>query len=374
MWVPSMEATSGLKLADIKSKMVSGSMLAGGEARAKEDEEGGGNVEQLQDKNVSIQTSPQGALKPVTVKTPDADKLKVKVEFFFESQSRTTKMFTEWVLVNVVSAQGMNEIMDIEMVPWGSMRLVGTLDNAKPLVVTKDANGTHFTGSEPQFLCREGPSECEGNAYHACISGMYRGIKQAFSVETCMITSACAAGESPASDSIVATGTSSERLCRGIPSEVAPQCFEDLGGDTMSYEKVKECATSPKGMLLLLEAMSKTTSLDPKPSHWPWITIDGDPLNKTELTLLGKSVCDRYVRKAAPLLGITDLAKVPMPLGCFFFPNEPPIFPEFGQPWIPITVMYIVGGLVFVIGVGVLAYWKWSASREGMEYEPVDEH
>jgi len=332
-------------------------------------------LDQLQDKNVSVpvQASPQGALKPVKVQKDVAARLKVRVEFYFESQSRGAKMFTEWVLVNVVSAQGMEDIMDIDMIPYGNTRLVGTLDNTKPLVVSKDENGTHFTGSEPQFFCPHGPSECEGNAYLTCLNEIYKGKKEAFSVETCIITSTCAEGESPASDSIVATGNPSGHLCKGIPSEVAPRCFQDLGGDELDYEKVKECATTSEGLLLLLEDMEKTQNLDPQPTHWPWITIDGDPLNRTELTLLGKSVCDHYVVKAAAALNIDNLHDIPKPLGCFFFPNEPPIFPESGQPWLPITVMYIVGSLVFVVGVGVLAYWKWSLSREGVEYDALDE-
>ena len=383
MWVPSRVSTSELKLADMKSTIVSGSMLAGeggggegGGGRASvDDKEGGGHLDRLQDKNISVpvQASPQGALKPVRVRKDVAEKLKVRVEFYFESQSRSSKMFVEWVLVNVVSAQGMSDIMGIDMIPWGNTRLVGTLDNTKPLVVSKDENGTHFTGSEPQFLCPHGPSECEGNVYLACLNEMYKGEQEAFAVETCIITSTCADGESPASDSIVATGNPTGHRCKGIPSEVAPRCFQDLGGGKLDYEKVHQCATTPEGMLLLFKNMERTQNLDPRPTHWPWITIDGDPLNRTEQTLLGKSVCDHYVAKAAAALSIENPQEIPKPLGCFFFPNEPPIFPESGQPWLPITVMYIVGSLVFVVGVGVLAYWKWSASREGMEYEPVDE-
>lgn len=354
-WVPSGR-TSSEKLADMKRDVVSGSMLAGSS-----------RVEQL-DGNVTLQKSPQGPLESVHFQAPEGKEYRVQVEFFFEIQSHATKMFTEWVLVEVVNAAGMKEVMNLKMVPWGNTKIVQS--DGKPIVVSGDGNATKFEGGGPKFLCQHGPSECEGNTYLSCISDMYPDIDQWFSVETCMITSSCAEGESPASDSVVATGAAIKRLCKGQPADTAPSCFRQVGYG-MDLEKVKECVHSPYGLKLLLENMDRTARVVPKLTHLPAVTIDGVILNRTQLMLMGKSICERYVHKAGPLMGIDDLRQVPRPLGCFFFPNEPPLFPEFEENYLPIKIMYAAGGLVFVLGVGVLAYWKYM-SMSGQEYEQVD--
>uniref|UniRef100_A0A7S0TV25 Uncharacterized protein n=2 Tax=Hemiselmis andersenii TaxID=464988 RepID=A0A7S0TV25_HEMAN len=344
-------------LADLKQSgfVHHGSMLAGGGVNSSG--------------AVHLQSSPEGPLAPVKFEPPTGTDYKVKVEVFVESQSPRCKLYTEWVLGEVVRSQGMLDIMNLSIVPWGKTRLLQK--DGKPTVVVGQGEATKFEGPEPQFLCEHGPSECEGNAWMACIQQLYPDVHQWFRVLSCMLTRTCAEGETPAHDSVAHTGAGPSRACGGMPKDVAPRCIEEVGYG-MDAGKVEQCVHSPRGLKLLLENMDRTEAVHPKPWHLPWVVVDGMPVNHSQSMLLGKTVCDTYASKVRPFVPlINGTARVPQPLGCFFFPDEPPIFPQLKTNSLFITILWVGGGLVFVAGISILAYWKYSTIQSQREYEEV---
>lgn len=137
----------------------------------------------------------------------------------------------------------------------------------------------------------------------------------------------------------------------------------------MNLDTIRQCAHSPQGTKLMLENMGRTQSLDPPAKFFPWVVMDGITLNSTESLLLGKTVCQRYVEKVRPYIN----GSVPQPLGCFFFPDEPPNFPDMQPNYPGIGILWVMGATIFVVGIAILAYWKYTTMRvAGREYQEIN--
>lgn len=139
---------------------------------------------------------------------------------YFESLSQACKVFTEWVLVGVVGSEGMLDITELRMIPWGNAKLLQ--ERNKPTVVVGEGNVTRFEGAVPKFLCENGAPECEANAWIGCVQDLYPDVHQWFRVVSCMLSHGCAEGEAPTEDSVAHTGSASSVPCGGMPVEVAP--------------------------------------------------------------------------------------------------------------------------------------------------------
>ena len=99
------------------------------------------------------------------------------------SQGQASKLFTEWVLVQVVGAPGMTSIIHLMMFPWGQCSIVNK-DIKRPVNVDVEyinnysATNVTLRSGWPAFLCEHGPSECEGNAIMSCVQALYPDLQQ----------------------------------------------------------------------------------------------------------------------------------------------------------------------------------------------------
>ncbi|EKX44324.1 hypothetical protein GUITHDRAFT_139864 [Guillardia theta CCMP2712] len=316
-------------------------------------------------------TSAQGKkvipLRHVSFSPPEGVDYHVDVDVYMESQGRASQMFVEWVLMPVIEAPGMKDIVRLHLYPSGNT-LVKDMDPKVPSVVkvdgsnsTEDVNITLESGF-PEFFCEHGPSECVGNAILSCVEDAYPALEDWFPVSSCIIVRTCADGEVPLIDSVAHTGSSSSHVCQGMPSEVALQCIDEFGGG-MSVKKIADCMHSKRASELLLRNLYKTKTFLPPIQSSPWIVVDGKVLNspnRTHIFLLGKAICDAYVSKVQPYVNGT----VPRPLGCYYFPKEPPYLPPIQLANTDgIAILWAVGGGSFLLGIIVLVVWKWHSSR-----------
>jgi len=271
----------------------------------------------------------------------------------------------------------MTSIINLMMFPWGQCSVYNK-NIQRPVNVDVEyihnytATNVTLRSGWPAFLCEHGPSECEGNAIMSCVAALYPKIEQWFRVNACIVARTCADGEAPLVDSVAHTGAAQTSVCRGLPVDVAPECIDEFGGD-MSIPKISECVKGRQGTELLLQNMVQTQTLVPPIQVLPWILVDQEVLNfpnRTHIFLLGKSICDAYIRKVQPYVN----GSVPRPLGCYYFPTEPPYMP-------PITLwdeqgilfLWLGGGVCFLFGVCILVAWKFYALQHNAKYEQLDE-
>ena len=316
-------------------------------------------------------------LQEVDFTPPAGFDYKVLVEVYMESQGQASKLFTEWVLVQVVGAPGMTSIINLMMFPWGQCSIINR-DIKRPVSVDVEyidnytATNVTLRSGWPAFLCEHGPSECEGNAIMSCVQALYPELEQWFRVDACIVARACADGEAPLVDSVAHTGAGQQSVCRGKPVDVAPQCIRDFGED-MDLRNLSACVRGKQGTELLLQNMVQTQTLVPPIKTLPWILVDQEVLNypnRSHIFLLGKSICDAYVRKVQPFVN----GSVPRPLGCYYFPTEPPYMP-------PITLwddqgilfLWVGGGVCFLLGVCMLVGWKYYALSHEAKYREIEE-
>jgi len=213
------------------------------------------------------------------------------------------------------------------MFPWGQCSIINK-NIERPVNVDVEyidnytATNVTLKSGWPAFLCEHGPSECEGNAIMSCVQSLYPNLQQWFRVDACMMARTCADGEAPLVDAVAHTGAAQTSVCQGKPVDVAPRCIKDFGGD-MDIREISKCVKGKKGTELLLENMVQTQTLVPPIQMLPWILVDQEVLNwpnRSHVFLLGKTICDAYIRKVQPFVN----GSVPRPLGCYYFPTEPP--------------------------------------------------
>jgi len=316
-------------------------------------------------------------LQEVDFTPPKGFDYKVPVEVYMESQGQASKLFTEWVLVQVVGAPGMTSIINLMMFPWGQCHIINT-DLTRPVNVDVEyidnytATNVTLRSGWPAFLCEHGPSECEGNAIMSCVTALYPKIEQWFRVNACIVSRTCADGEAPLVDSVAHTGAGQTSVCQGLPVDLAPQCIDEFGGD-MSIPAISQCVKGRQGTELLLQNMVQTQTLMPPIQMLPWVLVDDEVLNypnKSHIFLLGKSICDAYIRKVQPYIN----GSVPRPLGCYYFPTEPPYMPPITL-WDEqgILLLWVGGGVCFLLGVCILIAWKYFALQHNAKYERLEE-
>eukprot|EP00286_Rhodomonas_abbreviata_P005763 CAMPEP_0181320188 /NCGR_PEP_ID=MMETSP1101-20121128/17985_1 /TAXON_ID=46948 /ORGANISM="Rhodomonas abbreviata, Strain Caron Lab Isolate" /LENGTH=407 /DNA_ID=CAMNT_0023427865 /DNA_START=281 /DNA_END=1501 /DNA_ORIENTATION=+ len=316
-------------------------------------------------------------LQAVDFKTPDGVDYHVDVEVYMESQDPSSQIFTEWVLVQVVGAPGLLDIVRLKLIPWGQAALIDTGKGKAVYTVEQQGNFTNVTldpsGPPPSFLCQHGPSECEGNVWMSCVQELYPDVLQWFRVTTCIQARSCVEGQAPTVDSVAHTGSRASHPCGGQPSEVAPGCVKEFGID-MDIGAIRTCIQSRMGSELLLRNMVETEALDPPMQSMPWVVVGDQVLNlpnQSNLFLLGKAICDTYVRKIQPYVNGT----VPRPLGCYYFPTSPPYMPEIPRANdFGISLLWAIGGVSFVSGVMILICWKYHSSigSKGDDYGDDD--
>lgn len=308
---------------------------------------------------------------------PDGVDYKIPVEVYMESQGQASKLFAEWVLVQVVGAPGMISIINLLMFPWGKCSVINK-HIERPVNVEVEylnnytATNVTLRSGWPAFLCEHGPSECEGNAIMSCVEALYPNLAQWFRVNACIMARTCADGEAPLVDAVAHTGATQTSVCRGQPVEVAPRCIKDFGGD-MNLEEISKCVRGKQGTELLLQNMVQTQTLIPPIQMLPWILVDNQVLNwpnRSHVFLLGKTICDAYVSKVQPYVN----GSVPRPLGCYYFPSEPP-YMEPVSLWDEqgILILWLVGGLFFLLGVCILVGWKYYAMQHEAKYDALEE-
>ena len=313
-----------------------------------------------------------GGIVEVDFKPPDNVDFRIPVEVYLESQGRASKMFTQWVLVQVVGAPGMTSIINLLMFPWGKCSVINK-DIKRPVDVdvayldNYTATNVTLKSGWPAFLCEHGPSECEGNAIMSCVSALYPDLTQWFRVNACIMARTCADGEAPLADSVAHTGAAATSVCQGEPVDVAPRCIKDFGGN-MDLAEIAKCVQGKQGTELLLQNMVQTQTLVPPIQTLPWILVDQEVLNypnRSHVFLLGKAICDAYIRRVQPFIN----GSVPRPLGCYYFPSEPPymapisLWDEHG-----ILVLWAVGGVCFLLGTCLLVGWKYFALKHSQPY------
>jgi hypothetical protein len=269
-------------------------------------------------------------LQEVDFTPPEGFDVHVPVEVYLESQGQASKLFIEWVLVQVVGAPGMTSIINLLMFPWGECSVINK-HIERPVNVDVEyidnytATNVTLRSGWPAFLCEHGPSECEGNAIMSCVAAIYPDLQQWFRVNACIMARTCADGEAPLVDAVAHTGASEASVCRGMPVQVAPDCINDFGAG-MDMEKISSCVKGKQGTELLLQNMVQTQTLVPPIQMLPWILVDQEVLNwpnRSHVFLLGKAICDAYIEKIQPFVN----GSVPRPLGCYYFPTEPPYMP-----------------------------------------------
>ena len=317
-------------------------------------------------------------LQEVDFMPPEGIDYKVPVEVYMESQGQASKLFTEWVLVQVVGAPGMVSIINLLMFPWGQCSVINK-DIKRPVNVDVEyldnytSTNVTLRSGWPAFLCEHGPSECEGNAIMSCVNALYPDLRQWFRVDACIVARTCADGEAPLVDAVAHTGATQTSVCAGLPVDVAPGCIREFGGD-MDLRKIDQCVKGKQGTELLLQNMVQTKTLVPPIQVLPWILVDQEVLNwpnRSNIFLLGKTICDAYIRKVQPYVN----GSVPRPLGCFYFPTEPPYMPpitlwdEQGILW-----LWVGGGICFLLGVCILVGWKLYATQHALSYDRLEGH
>jgi len=190
-------------------------------------------------------------------------------------------------------------------------------------------------------------------------------------VDACIVARTCADGEAPLVDAVAHTGATQTSVCAGLPVDVAPGCIREFGGD-MDLRKIDQCVKGKQGTELLLQNMVQTKTLVPPIQVLPWILVDQEVLNwpnRSNIFLLGKTICDAYIRKVQPYVN----GSVPRPLGCFYFPTEPPYMPpitlwdEQGILW-----LWVGGGICFLLGVCILVGWKLYATQHASTYDRLE--
>jgi len=91
-------------------------------------------------------------LQEVDFTPPAGFDYKVLVEVYMESQGQASKLFTEWVLVQVVGAPGMTSIINLMMFPWGQCSIINR-DIKRPVSVDVEYKGCRvFAGESPLML------------------------------------------------------------------------------------------------------------------------------------------------------------------------------------------------------------------------------
>jgi hypothetical protein len=300
-------------------------------------------------------------IKPVDWNPPEGIDYKVKLEVIVESQDPNCKVFTDWVLSQVVDSPGMLDIIDLKMTPWG----FGRASNGDGTAPDVQADKTHYSvtfknSQPPKFLCEHGPSECEGNALMACTQALYPKVQQWFRVNMCIQSRACAGNEAPTYDAIAHTGSHLQEPCRGTPSEVAPDCI-DTFGDGMNATRIAQCVSGEEGANLLIQHMMRRATIQPPVEYVPWILVDDHVLNypnRSNAYLLGRVICERYHAKVFHYYNASGEA-TPMPMGCFYFPTEVPVSLYHDSSGTVIVTLWVTGGVCFLVGVSILVFWKW---------------
>ena len=208
---------------------------------------------------------------------------KVPVQVYTAAGDLECRDFFHEVLARVLQKEGMFDIVDLQLVLWGSGDVVG--DDGASMDAAGIAGLSDASGVE--FVCAGDPS-CEGNAWEACLASAYPDLTESFPVLNCIDGRACAGDEQAPAQ------------CFGPVAEVAPVCVREFGEGIVDADTLAACAAGDEGKALLLANAQATSALDPAPGFLPWVLVDGKPVGeggKEALSLLGKEICNAYAAR-----------------------------------------------------------------------------
>mmetsp|Transcript_131808 Transcript_131808/g.196414 ORF Transcript_131808/g.196414 Transcript_131808/m.196414 type:complete len:174 (-) Transcript_131808:156-677(-) len=157
-------------------------------------------------------------------------------------------MYTTSTLADTLAAEGVADIIDLTLVPFGNARVSGS-----------------------QITCQHGPDECTGNLIETCLIHLHPKVSDYFPALKCIE----AGNDTPAAD--------------------AKKCITQAGLD---YEAVMDCANGSEGAQLEMAAANATAALQPPHTYVPWVTLNDDHLPDTEADDLLKHVCKAYTGTA----------------------------------------------------------------------------
>ncbi len=251
---------------------------------------------------------------------------KILLKMYMESECPACRKFSTTYLKEVLNAQGMGDIIDFKIVPWG-WGVIESAPTEKQLELNPKADFSDNVLNETSklmpiltaiqnpkvrvpnlmFQCQHGFRECEGNAYESCLQDVAPRYEDFFPVFDCVEARSCAENIKPPE-------------CVDSPGNVMQGCLSEFG-KRINTPELLSCYHGDRMRELLV--MNDIATIEAKPQWVPWFTLDGmalikDPENKNatvsfrEQFLLGKAICDLYVKKTGK----------DAPPGCKTFPQD----------------------------------------------------
>jgi len=163
------------------------------------------------------------------------------------------------------------------------------------------------------FACQHGGTECAGNAWESCVQDLYPESTLFLPVIDCIEGMTCSEGEKPPMPGSYEQASCQLDDCKsggclGAPADVAPGCVAKHG-TAMNPLKLHECVYGkagsgpqvPRSTVLLIK--NALATIEQTGRQWvPWLTIEGEPVSKTDddfnqMFLVGTKVCDAYKAK-----------------------------------------------------------------------------
>ena len=251
---------------------------------------------------------------------------KILLKMYMESECPACRKFSTTYLKEILNAQGMGDIVDFKIVPWG-WGVIESAPTEKQLELNPKADYSDNVLNETSklmpiltaiqnrnarvpslmFQCQHGFRECEGNAYESCLQAVAPRYEDFFPVFDCVEARSCAENIKPPD-------------CVDSPGNVMQGCLSEFG-KRINTPELLSCYHGDRMRELLV--MNNIATIEAKPQWVPWFTLDGvdlvkDPDNKNatvsfrEQFLLGKAICDLYVKKTGE----------DAPPGCKTFPQD----------------------------------------------------
>jgi len=194
-----------------------------------------------------IQPPPVVAAPATSTRAPDP---KLVVDVYYECLCPDSKYFVTHHLLPTMEKVG--SLMDIKLWPYGK--------------ATSQKSDAGYI-----FDCQHGPTECEGNIYHACAAEHISDQETRVKVVACMIEN------------------------NMVPETAASECAQQ---HSVYFERIHHCATTEEGQKLHYKAGVKTHNLNPPVQFIPTIEIDNSQHSQKAIlkNFIGE-ICRLYSEK-----------------------------------------------------------------------------